>query len=237
MTLILLCQSATQKNRLSRIIMTTRYDGELQKIAHYKLYPNMIPWIGEDYSLSKKKILFIGESHYLPKEIIAHHDIDKWYLGKIKSSIKDDKGINTRSVIERFISSNKTKPSHRIFLNVGEVLKGEEHTPKSIYHTFAFMNFFQRPAELTGGSIRVKQKDIEVANNTLLLVIEIIKPDIIIIGSQKAYKHLDKKSFNKLSISLIQTPHPASVWWNRRSKKYANLSGKERLIKALKEYS
>ena len=56
-------------------------------------------------------------------------------------------------------------------------------------------------------------------------------------GSQKAYKHLDKEDFDKLSIPLIQTPHPASAWWNRCSKKYANLSGKEALIKALKEYA
>jgi len=218
--------------------MTTKYDTELQKIVeHYKHYPKMIPWIGENYSSSKTKILFVGESHYLPMDITAHHDVDKWYLGKVKSSIKEDRGINTRNVIERFVTSKKTKKSHHIFLNMGEVLKGEEHSAKSIYYHIAFMNFFQRPAEKTGGSIQVKQKDIDVANDTLIKVIKTIKPDIIIMGSQKAYKHLDKEDFNELSIPLIQTPHPASAWWNRRSKKYANLSGKEALIKALKEYA
>ena len=43
-------------------------DNELLSFSHFKNYPNYLPYIGKDYSNSKKKILIIAESHFYPDE-------------------------------------------------------------------------------------------------------------------------------------------------------------------------
>ena len=56
---------------------TTRYDEQLQTLVHYQNYPEMLPFIGTNYDSHEKKLLIIGESHYLPKDTLV--DVMKWY--------------------------------------------------------------------------------------------------------------------------------------------------------------
>jgi hypothetical protein len=53
----------------------TYYDSRFLSIPFYKTHPYMMPFVGRDYESSKhKKILFVGESFYLPQGATVHHD-------------------------------------------------------------------------------------------------------------------------------------------------------------------
>ena len=45
---------------------STDFDEELKGIDIYHRYPILLPFVGNEYTDTKKKIFFIGESHYLP---------------------------------------------------------------------------------------------------------------------------------------------------------------------------
>ena len=47
---------------------------------HLRRFPCMHPWIGSRYRDDRhKRLLVVGESHYLPPESTIHHDPDRWY--------------------------------------------------------------------------------------------------------------------------------------------------------------
>ncbi|MDR1176770.1 MAG: hypothetical protein LBK83_15005 [Treponema sp.] len=79
--------------------MNNEIKERLEKIEHYKNYPQMIPFIGK-YWGKYKKLLIIAESHYLPestKEIID----DKYYFKNISSYNSSDIDI-----LHRWTSTN-----------------------------------------------------------------------------------------------------------------------------------
>ena len=81
--------------------MNTDFDTSLKQIPHYQAYPAMLPFVGEEYiSEQHKKVLVIGESHYLPKESTVHHDAEAWYAGSQESlNDKEVAWINTCELI------------------------------------------------------------------------------------------------------------------------------------------
>jgi len=199
------------------------YDYCLEKIGHYKKYPKMLPWVGNDYKKSKSKILLIAESHYLQKGETYHHDADEWYKG-ISLAGKTIGGITTREVIEKYVNKVKRR-AYRIFINIGEALIASCLPTSSkdrytVYENMAFMNFFQRPAEKNGKSINVKSIDITIANEVSKEVVKCIEPDIVIFTSVKAYKNA--KDFRKFldgeKIPYEKTPHPATSHWSKTGK-------------------
>ena len=45
------------------------YDEDPTDIGFYRNFPQMMPWVGCEFgNKEQKKILFIGESHYLPED-------------------------------------------------------------------------------------------------------------------------------------------------------------------------
>ena len=221
------------------INVSEEYDNQLNTIAHYRKYPQLKPWIGSSYSESNIKLLFIGESHYLGDGITYHHDVDKWYEG---FSDKIFAGTFTRDIIKTYANRSVKRKSRTIFVNMGKaicqskVFSSLNENTYTVYKHISFMNFFQRPAEITGNSINVTPKDKEVSNITFQNVVEIIKPDVIVFGSKKAYKFVDKNFLDENKISYVVTPHPATSWWNRVSKNYGNKKGKDIVPDFLNEY-
>ena len=52
------------------------YDEQLKNVSHYRVHPEMMPFIGRNYP--KTRILILGESHYVcpeDREMIS----DEWY--------------------------------------------------------------------------------------------------------------------------------------------------------------
>ncbi|WP_375749996.1 hypothetical protein [Vibrio sp. HN007] len=207
--------------------------------SHFKKYPRLTPWVGSKYP-SGKKILIIGESHYLPEGVTYHHDIERWYAGNeedLKNDVQssciheDDKlnGIKyiSTSGILRARSTDMPKEKRKkfsakghaiyrnIFSSLNSVCFQKDNYLDTIDHV-AYYNYFQRPAEKTGGSINVTKMDKEVAEATLKYLLQSLKPDLVVVVSKKVGKaikpHLSEHKH-------IVTAHPASVWWNRKTKK------------------
>jgi hypothetical protein len=58
-----------------------KYDNEFMNIDFYKKYPQMLPWVGSEYDLTK--ILIIGESSYLCEKSSIHKDPKGWYSSSL----------------------------------------------------------------------------------------------------------------------------------------------------------
>ena len=194
------------------------------KNDHYNKYLNMKPWIGEAYySKEHKRLLVIGESHYLPKGSTKSLNVESWYQSE--QCILNDQElryISTSKIIEKNLDSNFKKNEHGIYRNFSKVINGVSYNyslPSDAMNHLAFMNFFQRPAEVNGGSIRVAKKDIEISTLVLTDVIRELAPDLVIFTSSKAGKH-GAPLVKKLDIPVVVTPHPTCQWWNRQAKSY-----------------
>ena len=85
--------------------------------------------------------------------------------------------------------------------------------------------------------------DEEISYNAFKKDIESLKPDKIAFSSKKAYNSALKMARKQNDIEMTQliegkivvVPHATSAWWNRKSKAYGGLSGKERLKQFLLE--
>ena len=112
-------------NKLAKL--TLEFDNELLSFSHFKNYPNYLPYIGKDYSNSKKKILIIAESHFYPDEdFYKNIDINDFYNKKV--DFKDLNFMFTRFELTRI-------EKHRIHQILEKVVNYEE---------IAYYNFFLR---------------------------------------------------------------------------------------------
>ena len=132
-----------------------------------------------------------------------------------------------------------------MFRNIGNV--HGEALNKGDYRTalddLSYGNYFKKPAGITGGSIKVTEMDKEVAYDAFKKDLETLKPDKLVFSSKKAYdavietatKRGDNNILQFLKERAVVVPHATSAWWNRKSKAYGGLSGKERLKQFLLE--
>jgi hypothetical protein len=228
---------------------TTAFDNELKsKVQHLNNYPQMLPFIGCRWTEQSKKILLLGESHYMPGDELKDLEKDNethltdWYNNtsdNFYEGLADY--IDTRGVVQKADNPDEegyAKPL-MIFYNLKRELKNNLSQLKNenqIFPFVSFYNYFQRPHFIEGGSIENNDRDNEVAFQTLKSVFKIIKPTLMIFVSTKA-KHsfmnkfnseLDKNCFDNIKIDGV--PHASSQWWNRKSAAYNNKTGREKFI-------
>ena len=56
-------------------MLNTKYDSLLLSLPFYATHSYTLPFVGDDYDSPKhKKLLLIGESHYMPAGSTVHHD-------------------------------------------------------------------------------------------------------------------------------------------------------------------
>ena len=97
--------------------MTTEQD-ILNKIPNLKWYP----FIGKEYEngVSDKKILLVGESHYLPKGSTVNLDSKEWYQGTSDKLTPDERRyIDTAGVLDGL--------HHNIFKTLNRALIESKH--------------------------------------------------------------------------------------------------------------
>jgi len=201
---------------------TTEYDSQLERIPHYERHPQMMPFVGTDYGKHGPKVLLIGESHYLNLKSTIHLDPEVWYettTADLDRDALDDRrreywATHTRACLTKKGPTWKKK-SFTIFRNLEAALVEAGYpVADNTLRYVAFMNGFQRPA-VSRLSIKDTALDRERSAATVQSVIDVLQPDHVICVSRKAHKALK----NQLSITPHATPHPASPWWNRASKK------------------
>lgn len=219
--------------------LTSRFDHLLKDIPHYVLYPEMMAAVGAHYGERPVKLLVLGESHYcdVPE---PGNTPEAWYERRDLQGAKAARNMSTRGVFNNAILGKNPSKSKAIFHALANALDEcgcRVPEASSALQSIAYMNFFQRPAERTGKSIRVDKRDVVEANRVLSGVAAVLKPDVVVFASRLAAR-FGKEGIAGLHGSGIRTavvPHPASAWWNRPSGPMGGQTGRDRFIEAVKE--
>lgn len=236
-------------------------DDDVKKILNdfYKNHPFLIPFVGKDYPKNdKKKFLYVLESHYLPEFSDVYANMPKksknknkwlkeqWYKHdfsweNLKSSSKSEISLYREDIeymwTERVVKNN-IKFNNRfkaLFENMLNIKKEEiERAVKSI----AFMNYFLRPSEYTGTSIKHEYIDSLFSYLNLIRVWKALDEPNIIICSAKARKSFEfywglHKNYGKTYLipenKFCLCNHPSNRSWNKSMED--NETSKERLLK------
>jgi|GEM_PF-788251 len=195
---------------------TEAFNAQLGSICHFFRYKQLKPFVGKNYNIGHKKILVIGESHYLPPKT-NHEVIKNWYDRSYKDLTKDEFNWTNTSCI----MNNTDFREHPMYREINKSLI-RAGLPDGIL-SVAYMNFFQRPSGRTKKSIQENEKDIEVANSVLKQTFVILQPDFIFFVSSKSYKHFNKSLFDPERTA--HTSHPECPWWNKPSSSYTRPKG------------
>lgn len=231
---------------MNDVIFTTEFDEELKKILIYKQYPQLLPLIGKNYISQDKKVIFIGESHYLPKKSMIHIIDKEWYDSDWSMLNEDEiRWSNTRKNSGSGRNQKYDSKAHKIYQNIEKSILNTGFTPTNkdnVFRYCSFYNYFQRPAK-TGISISNTPLDDEIAFNTFEENYNILGFTYAIFASKKAYssfRQMKEKMNPNLEVNIFTIPHPGSVWWNRKCEKYSNeenhpISGREKFELILKK--
>ncbi len=214
-------------------------DSELSIIDHYRLYPSLLPWVGQHYETQQVRLLVVGESHYLKKQSRYHHNDEVWYAGLDTSIYNDRHWFFTRNIINNGLQSDWKEKSKIIYKNIEKALLTSEFCDDieiSPFDQIAYMNYFQRPAQVTGKSLIHTPLDRERSAEVFLSVVRALKPDVVIFCSKLAWRAMrSSDAANAMSTTRFAvTPHPATRWWHTKMKKHNGKSGKELFIEATK---
>lgn len=218
------------------------YDSTLLSLPFYNSHPYMLPFVGGDYDSPKhKKLLLIGESHYMPSGSSVHHNVNTWYYGAPKLSDDERDWCNTRGTREG--------KSGRFGKEIDRCLNLVLPSGGNGWHQVAFLNYFLRPADYQEGEnekgIEIlwqtsggKEIDCEFAIKNLIQVLEILKPDLFVLLSSNVKSCAEGEDYpkyfqgnlwnwtEKRNIEYCYTAHPSCSWWNRpMPAKYAKAGG------------
>lgn len=189
---------------------------ELQQIPFYQQYPHMCPFVGKQYGKISKKIIFLGESHYVPQNSVVSLNPTKWYNGNEKDLNADEiEFIGTFDLINNRRNQELGAPAWRYYLDMEKCLIAAGFPLcENMFQYVSFMNLFQRPAVETGKSIVICPEDIEKSSEIINKAIKIIDPDIAIFFTTKGYNTFHNIIADK-KIQTIRGCHTTSPWWNR----------------------
>jgi hypothetical protein len=214
-------------------VYSTEFDDKLKQISIYRKYPQLLPLVGSHYNNQNKRVIFIGESHYLPKESTIHNQPNDWYDSNSSFlSETEKKWINTRKNSGSGKNQKYKPKAYRIYQNIEKGILNSGFNPvvkDNMFRYCSYYNYFQRPAK-TGKSLNNTEKDDRVAIETFEMILSFLKFDFAFFVSKKAYNSFQRmKNFISLPqlIVIKSVPHPGSVWWNRKSKKYKNSIGEK----------
>ena len=186
---------------------------------HLRRFPCMRPWIGNRYQDERhKRLLVIGESHYLPPGSTIHHDPDRWY----RSSQDDLSPEEIRWASTTGNITGRWTRAHRIYGaiqdEIARTLTDAGVTPDGLpLNHIAYCNYFLRPAPTAGGSMEgnARQRDLEVAEEALRWFILCHQPELVIVTSRFAGCHAERVARER-GIPSTSTPHPGSRCGTRR---------------------
>jgi hypothetical protein len=199
---------------------TGYYNEKFCSIEHYKNYPQMIPFIGENWE-KDRKLLLIGESHF-SINAPENNFITNWYKKKQNDFSQDiiDK-TSTAEIIMGGIKNNFNFKHNLIYSAINAVVTQTTNNKLNISF-FSFVNFFQRPVR--NKNEQFNKIDDAIGSLTLNKVINIIHPEYLFFLSSKAWEGFSIDYDNKETVQLYNQDkigyscHPTCPWWNRESK-------------------
>ncbi len=213
-------------------MINSYFDALFLSIPFYASHPYMMPFVGDMYVSSKhKKLLLIGESHYMPEYSFVHHNAKAWYNGTSVLNQEEQNWCNTRGTRE----GKSGRFGKEIDRCLNMVMPGGENG----WHQVAFLNYFLRPADCATGiedlwnAYGDKEIDCEQAIRNFINVLEVLKPDLFIFLSSRVCKQAEGFDYPKYFggnlwdwtksqgiVDYIYTNHPSSPHWNRTMPSY-----------------
>ncbi|SHK73493.1 hypothetical protein SAMN05720764_103166 [Fibrobacter sp. UWH5] len=217
----------------------------LNSIPFYQTHPYMKPFVGRNYeSALHKKLLLVGESHYLPAGSTVQRDVDGWYSGSPTLTEVEEGWCNTRGTRE-WLSGSYCKTLNSALKSVAP-FAGE-----NAFDEVASYNYFLRPAEEQGDSIAnvLTAKDREYAIRNFIDVLEATHPDIVIMTSRLVVNCAEVDDYPKyfggqlwhytdrMNCKYVYVNHPSSPHWNmaERPDYFKGLTSCRFFVKFLKE--
>ena len=191
---------------------------------HLRRFPCMQPWIGSRYLDERhKRLLVIGESHYLPPESTIHHDPARWYRS-IQDDLSDEE-VRWASTIGNI--TGRWYRAHRIYRAIQDEIArdpaGKRRSQPDAFplNHIAYCNYFLRPAPTAGGSMQGNEceQDLDVAEEVLRWFILSHHPELVIVTSRFAGRCAED-ALRESRIPHVRTPHPGTRWWNTATRSY-----------------
>ncbi|MBR5643914.1 MAG: hypothetical protein IKW77_06995 [Salinivirgaceae bacterium] len=225
---------------------TERYNnigkGGIVKEGIFVRFPDLSPASENNYWANPmhSKLMIVGESSYFPDSVPSvFKDPEAWYKGgdvQHLIPLSDDPEKPKKYI--NLVNNWKTETEHvdRLLNSLKEVSKMDI---KTIYTEAMYYNYFLRPATDIKGNQSFKKDcqsiDRDVAGTALCEILELDKPDIVIIASKYAYDEFQKyitktKYVPKTRIEFVY--HPTSHFQNW----YKNVNSKQKFERLLKEY-
>lgn len=199
---------------------------DLQNFEVYKKFPFLVPFIGKNYEgKTHKKLLLVGESHYLPPESTFHLNAKKWYNESVRLSEKEDDWCNTQKIGSGNCSSKFLKTINPALCRV----LGINESNNWAFQEVAYYNYFLRPAKYEEGqclSLKATPLDKELAIKNLHDVLNILRPDLFFLlgrtvvcaaeGFYPKYFHQELWDYTtSLKITYKYIYHPSRFWDTR----------------------
>ncbi len=216
----------------------------MKKPNHLERFPCLMPWVGDAYADNRhKRLLIVGESHYMPKESTIQLDREAWY-NKSENDLtcKERSWINTQECVRengceecdpRFLWGKMAEQITYVSEKKGLTLGGQ-----CVFDHVAFCNYFMIPAPKTGGGMTnyVTQQDRVISEEVLRWVISEHAPELVLFISKLAFWNGGQGVVDEFGVPYEDAPHPNTTWWNRTAKAYGGKKGCELFADFLMEH-
>ena len=182
----------------------------------------MLPFVGNNYESTKhKKLLLVGESHYMPENSTVHHNVDLWYKGTLKLTHDEMRFCDTRGAREY--------RSGRFGKNIDGAIREVYHdAEENAFNEIASCNYFLRPSDNKKNFKKLcTERDCEESVKVFHKILDYLKPELLVFTSKFAFDHAEWIDFPQYfgcglwdyaaehNMDYFFTEHPSSSWWNR----------------------
>ena len=175
-----------KNTNMSHTRLTLDFDDRLNRITHYSHYPKMTVAVGDLCQEAPSRILVLGESHDVDQTEASNH-LGLWYEGRNIACVATVPNICTRKIFDNAINGRKKNKSKAIFHWLASALSASGivgAVPASPLQSISYMNYFQRPAEESGKSLKVHLRDVIEATNVVKEVVSVLEPQLVVFGSR-----------------------------------------------------
>ena len=186
-------------------ILDKSYDPHFEKIAGLSWFP----WVGKDYTNGKRRVLIVGESHYIKE--------DSEEMTRIKMErFKSDKSFTRECLKEVLIDrdwGNKT------YLNLMETLcdRSVVTEDKEMLRKIAYYNFIQRLVDYSCKE-RPQAEDYRTAWKCFLKVVNVLQPtDCVFVGLESTKTFEEVMTEQGIRHSSIEIPEVVNNSYSRKA--------------------
>ena len=177
-------------------------------IEHFTHYPEMTPWVGDDYK--KTGILVVAQGFHIDHETF-HHDDEAWYEKRPPELEPFADYINTKYSVDQCEKGKKVTGRIAKALLKCEYFRAQNIVDgRGAFQQVAYMNFFQRPVRKYTGI------DAQRSNEIFKQVLVALSPKMIAFTSVRAHDTAAAGGSIPDNIPCVRSQHPTGaggIWW------------------------